>query len=303
MLVQPITVAELRQVGHAIAPARTNRKRLARHRRRKSRSRDELRKQQTSGVINEQGGIPQRHQIIPWNFPLLMACWKLAPALAAGNCVVLKPAEQSSASIIAWAEIIADILPPGVLNIVNGTCPSRALVHADIYDRFMERALKRVAAIKRGDPHDATTMTGAQHPASNSQKSSPTSISASMRAPRCSPAVDVPSFRAISPAASTSSRPCSRATTSSASSDRVFGEGGAISAPSPSECRNWRCPQFLIRSRICACGRAHRFVARSAPKIFQYFDHVAVRHNEWRVMPPRCFRARLTWVREGESFL
>lgn len=59
-------------------------------------------------------------QIIPWNFPLLMACWKLAPALAAGNCVVLKPAEQTPASIMVWAEIIADILPPGVLNIVNG---------------------------------------------------------------------------------------------------------------------------------------------------------------------------------------
>ncbi|RXG88252.1 MULTISPECIES: aldehyde dehydrogenase [Bradyrhizobium] len=184
-------------------------------------------------------------QIIPWNFPLLMACWKLAPALAAGNCVVLKPAEQTPASIMVWAEIIADILPPGVLNIVNGfgleagkplasspriakiaftgetttgrlimqyasqnlipvtlelggkspniffndvtaedddffdkaiegfvmfalnqgevcTCPSRALVHADIYDRFMERALKRVAAIKQGDPRDATTMIGAQ---------------------------------------------------------------------------------------------------------------------------------------------
>src|SRR3954454_115167 len=184
-------------------------------------------------------------QIIPWNFPLLMACWKLAPALAAGNCVVLKPAEQTPASIMVWAEIIGDILPPGVLNIVNGfglepgkplasspriakiaftgetttgrlimqyasqnlipvtlelggkspnnffsdviaedddffdkaiegfvmfalnqgevcTCPSRALVHADIYDRFMERALKRVAAIKQGDPREADTMIGAQ---------------------------------------------------------------------------------------------------------------------------------------------
>lgn len=184
-------------------------------------------------------------QIIPWNFPLLMACWKLAPALAAGNCVVLKPAEQTPASIMVWAEIIGDLLPPGVLNIVNGfgleagkplasspriakiaftgetttgrlimqyasqnlipvtlelggkspniffndvtaedddffdkaiegfvmfalnqgevcTCPSRALVHADIYDRFMERALKRVAAIKQGDPREADTMIGAQ---------------------------------------------------------------------------------------------------------------------------------------------
>jgi aldehyde dehydrogenase len=59
-------------------------------------------------------------QIIPWNFPLLMACWKLAPALAAGNCIVLKPAEQTPVSILLLAELIADILPPGVLNIVNG---------------------------------------------------------------------------------------------------------------------------------------------------------------------------------------
>jgi aldehyde dehydrogenase len=59
-------------------------------------------------------------QIIPWNFPLLMAVWKLAPALAAGNCVVLKPAEQTPISIIVLAELIADLLPAGVLNIVNG---------------------------------------------------------------------------------------------------------------------------------------------------------------------------------------
>lgn len=184
-------------------------------------------------------------QIIPWNFPLLMAAWKLAPALAAGNCVVLKPAEQTPASILAWADLVADLLPPGVLNIVNGfgleagkplasspriakiaftgetstgrlimeyasqnlipvtlelggkspniffedvaaedddffdkaiegfvmfafnqgevcTCPSRALIHESIYDRFMERALARVAAIKQGDPLDASTMVGAQ---------------------------------------------------------------------------------------------------------------------------------------------
>ncbi len=184
-------------------------------------------------------------QIIPWNFPLLMAVWKLAPALAAGNCVVIKPAEQTPASILVLAELIADILPPGVLNIVNGfgleagkplassnriakiaftgetttgrlimqyasqnlipvtlelggkspniffkdvaaedddfldkaiegfvmfalnqgevcTCPSRALVHESIYDRFIEKALKRVAAIKQGDPLDPSTMIGAQ---------------------------------------------------------------------------------------------------------------------------------------------
>ncbi len=59
-------------------------------------------------------------QIIPWNFPLLMAAWKLAPAIAAGNTVVLKPAESTPISILILAELIADILPPGVLNIVNG---------------------------------------------------------------------------------------------------------------------------------------------------------------------------------------
>ena len=190
-------------------------------------------------------------QIIPWNFPMLMAAWKLAPALAAGNCVVLKPAEQTPATIMVFAELIADILPPGVLNIVNGfgleagkplasspriskiaftgetttgrlimqyasenlipvtlelggkspniffsdvcredddyfdkaiegfvlfalnqgevcTCPSRALIHESIYDEFMERALKRVAAIKQGNPLDPTTMIGAQ--ASSEQK-------------------------------------------------------------------------------------------------------------------------------------
>src|SRR5215469_2236466 len=189
-------------------------------------------------------------QIIPWNFPLLMACWKLAPALAAGNCVVLKPAEQTPASIMLWAGLIGDLLPPGVLNIVNGfgleagkplasspriakiaftgetttgrlimqyasqnlipvtlelggkspniffkdvaseddefldkaiegfvmfalnqgevcTCPSRALVHEAIFDRFMERALGRVAAIRQDDPRNAATMIGAQ--ASNEQ--------------------------------------------------------------------------------------------------------------------------------------
>ena len=184
-------------------------------------------------------------QIIPWNFPILMAAWKLAPALAAGNCVVLKPAEQTPASIMVWIGLIGDLLPPGVLNIVNGfgleagkplassnriakvaftgetstgrlimqyasanlipvtlelggkspniffedvaredddfldkaiegfvmfalnqgevcTCPSRALVHERIYDRFMERALKRVEAIIQGNPLDPATMIGAQ---------------------------------------------------------------------------------------------------------------------------------------------
>ncbi|MBV1702467.1 MAG: aldehyde dehydrogenase [Hyphomicrobiales bacterium] len=184
-------------------------------------------------------------QIIPWNFPLLMACWKMAPALAAGNCVVLKPAEQTPASIMVWIELIGDILPKGVLNIVNGfgleagkplassnriakiaftgetttgrlimqyasqnlipvtlelggkspniffedvcdadddffdkavegfvmfalnqgevcTCPSRALIHEKIYDKFMAKALKRVAEITQGHPMDPSTMIGAQ---------------------------------------------------------------------------------------------------------------------------------------------
>jgi aldehyde dehydrogenase len=59
-------------------------------------------------------------QIIPWNFPLLMAAWKLAPALAAGNCVVLKPAEQTPASILVLMELVGELLPAGVLNVVNG---------------------------------------------------------------------------------------------------------------------------------------------------------------------------------------
>src|SRR5207344_2643429 len=184
-------------------------------------------------------------QIIPWNFPILMAAWKLAPALGAGNCVVLKPAESTPISILVLMELIADLLPPGVLNIVNGygkeagmplatskriakiaftgstvtgraiaqaaasnlipatlelggkspnvffddvmaqddafldkaieglvlfafnqgevcTCPSRALIQESIYDRFIERALVRVAAIKQGSPLDTETMMGAQ---------------------------------------------------------------------------------------------------------------------------------------------
>ncbi|MBS1798386.1 MAG: aldehyde dehydrogenase [Acidobacteria bacterium] len=192
-------------------------------------------------------------QIIPWNFPLLMATWKLAPALAAGNCIVLKPAEQTPVSILLLMEIIGDLLPPGVLNIVNGfgveagkplassprvnkvaftgetttgrlimqyasqtiipvtlelggkspniffsdvmneddsyvdkaieglvlfafnqgevcTCPSRALIHESIYDRFMERALGRIKAIKGGNPLDKDTMIGAQASEEQQQK-------------------------------------------------------------------------------------------------------------------------------------
>ncbi|MFX8543013.1 aldehyde dehydrogenase family protein, partial [Acinetobacter baumannii] len=59
-------------------------------------------------------------QIIPWNFPLLMAAWKIAPALAAGNCTVIKPASQTPLTLLMFAELTADILPPGVLNVVTG---------------------------------------------------------------------------------------------------------------------------------------------------------------------------------------
>lgn len=69
-------------------------------------------------IVHEPLGVVG--QIIPWNFPLLMAAWKIAPALAAGNCIVLKPAEQTPVGIMVWAELIQDILPSGVLNIVNG---------------------------------------------------------------------------------------------------------------------------------------------------------------------------------------
>lgn len=184
-------------------------------------------------------------QIIPWNFPILMAAWKIAPALAAGNCIVLKPAEQTPVSILYLLELIGDLLPAGVLNVVNGfgiecgkplaqspriakvaftgetgtgrlimgyaseniipvtlelggkspsiffedvmdaddafldkclegfamfalnqgevcTCPSRVLVQESIYEKFMEKAVARVKAIKAGDPLDTDTMVGAQ---------------------------------------------------------------------------------------------------------------------------------------------
>ena len=192
-------------------------------------------------------------QIIPFNFPLLMAAWKLAPALAAGNCSVLKPASPTPWSILKLAEVVGDILPPGVLNIVNGpgaeigkalasskriakvaftgetvtgrlimqyaaqniipsttelggkspnvffddvlaaddafldkaieglvlyafnkgevcTCPSRALIQESIYDEFMERCLKRIAAIRQGDPLDRTTQMGPQVSTSQLEK-------------------------------------------------------------------------------------------------------------------------------------
>lgn len=78
----------------------------------------ELDNQTVSLVIHEPMGVVG--QIIPWNFPLLMASWKIAPALAAGNCIVLKPAEQTPTSILALMELLQDVLPAGVLNVVNG---------------------------------------------------------------------------------------------------------------------------------------------------------------------------------------
>src|SRR5271167_3882348 len=184
-------------------------------------------------------------QIIPWNFPLLMAAWKMAPALVAGNCVVIKPASDTPMSLAVLMDLIGDVLPPGVLNVVFGhgsevgaplarspriakiaftgetttgrqimqyaaetiipmtlelggkspniffadvmdkddafldkalegfalfafnkgevcTCPSRALVQESIFDKFMEKAVARVAKIKVGDPLDPTTQMGAQ---------------------------------------------------------------------------------------------------------------------------------------------
>jgi aldehyde dehydrogenase len=192
-------------------------------------------------------------QIIPFNFPLLMAAWKIAPALAAGNCTVIKPASPTPWSIMKLAEVIGELTPPGVLNIVNGpgaligkalasnkriakigftgetttgrlimsyaaqnlipsttelggkspniffedvmasddafldkaveglvlyafnkgevcTCPSRALIHESIYKEFMERCLKRIAAIKQGDPLDRETMIGPQVSAAQLEK-------------------------------------------------------------------------------------------------------------------------------------
>ena len=184
-------------------------------------------------------------QIIPFNFPLLMAAWKMAPALAAGNCTVLKPASPTPWSILKLMEVVGDIIPAGVVNVVNGpgaeigkalasskriakiaftgetvtgrlilqyaaqniipatlelggkspnvffsdvlaaqdeyldkaveglvlyafnkgevcTAPSRALIQADIYEEFMDRCLKRIRAIKQGDPLDTATMIGPQ---------------------------------------------------------------------------------------------------------------------------------------------
>lgn len=78
----------------------------------------ELDKDTLSLIIHEPLGVVG--QIIPWNFPLLMAAWKIAPALAAGNCIVLKPAEQTPVSIMVLMELIEQVIPAGVLNVVNG---------------------------------------------------------------------------------------------------------------------------------------------------------------------------------------
>ena len=185
-------------------------------------------------------------QIIPFNFPLLMAAWKLAPALAAGNTSVLKPASPTPWSILKLMEVLEDVLPPGLVNVVTGpgaeigkalatnpriakvaftgetvtgrlimqyaaqniipvtlelggkspnvffsdvlaadddfadkaveglvlyafnkgevcTCPSRALVQEDIYDKFMSLALERIASIKQGNPLDTETQMGPQN--------------------------------------------------------------------------------------------------------------------------------------------
>jgi acyl-CoA reductase-like NAD-dependent aldehyde dehydrogenase len=71
-------------------------------------------------------------QIIPWNVPILMAVWKLAPALAGGNCVVIKPAEQTPWSLLKVVELIADLLPAGVLNVVNGSGPAYIGVNGQV---------------------------------------------------------------------------------------------------------------------------------------------------------------------------
>ena len=98
-------------------------------------------------------------QIIPFNFPLLMAAWKLAPALAAGNCTVIKPASPTPWSILKLTEVIEDIVPPGVINIVNG--PAREIGKAladqpaDREDRLHRRDRDRPAdhAVRRAEPH------------------------------------------------------------------------------------------------------------------------------------------------------
>ncbi len=116
-------------------------------------------------------------QIIPWNFPLLMATWKLAPALAAGNCVVLKPAEQTPASILVLMELIADILPPGVVNIVNGFGleAGKPLASSPASPRSPSRVRRRPAASSCNMPARTSSRSrwswAASHPTSSSRMS------------------------------------------------------------------------------------------------------------------------------------
>ena len=271
-------------------------------------------------------------QIIPWNFPILMAVWKLAPALAAGNCVVLKPAEQTPASILVLMELVGDLLPPGVLNVVNGfgleagkplasssriakiaftgetttgrlimqyasqnlipvtlelggkspniffedvmaqdddffdkaiegfamfalnqgevcTCPSRALIQESIYDRFMERALERVEAIKQGNPLDPTTMIGAQASTEQLEKI----LSYIDIGKKEGAKVLTGGERNMLPgdlqAATTSSRPSSRATTRCASSRRRSSARWCRSPPSRTTRRRSHRQRHALRAR------------------------------------------------------
>jgi aldehyde dehydrogenase len=275
-------------------------------------------------------------QIIPWNFPILMATWKLAPALAAGNCVVLKPAEQTPASILVLAELIHDLLPPGVINIVNGfgpeagkplassprigkiaftgetttgrlimqyaseniipvtlelggkspniffdsvasrddaffdkaiegfvmfalnqgevcTCPSRALIEESIYDRFMERALERVAAIKMGSPLESSTMMGAQ--ASNDQYEKILNY----LLPRST------NFRTVI----TSSQPSFGATTRCVSSRKRSLVRSSASRPSRTKPKPWKLPTTRCMALGQASGRGIFTRSMSLPRAFR----------------------------------
>ncbi|MCC2590999.1 aldehyde dehydrogenase family protein [Chryseobacterium sp. MFBS3-17] len=96
----------------------------------------ELDNNTVSLIVNEPIGVVA--QIIPWNFPILMAVWKLAPALAAGNTVILKPAENTPISILYLVELIGDLLPPGVLNVVNGF--GAELGHALVTNKKVQKA-------------------------------------------------------------------------------------------------------------------------------------------------------------------
>ena len=107
-------------------------------------------------------------QIIPWNFPLLMAVWKLAPALAAGNCVVLKPAEQTPLAILVLIEAIGDLLPPGVLNVVTGfgleagkpLAQSKRIAKIAFTGETTHRPADH--AVRVGEPHSGDAGTGRQ---------------------------------------------------------------------------------------------------------------------------------------------